>query len=105
MDRRAWLAQRRAALRADYDDPMYERDGYPHPEHWAFVAMLIETCPANGLLLDAPGGTGPYFAPVREAGRRVVRLDQSTGMLALARVKGLAEALFQGPCRSSLSSR
>jgi SAM-dependent methyltransferase len=46
-------------------------------------------------VLDAPCGTGRYFALVTEAGRRVVGIDQSAGMLAQASARGLAEAVEQ----------
>ena len=99
MDRQAWLAERRAAVRAQYDDeaPSYDAEdhAYPVPLHAAFVERLLATCPAGGRVLDAPCGTGKYFAQVAAAGRRVVGVDQSAGMLAQARAKGIAESLEQ----------
>lgn len=47
------------------------------------------------MVLDAPCGTGKYFAAVAAAGRRVVGIDQSAGMLAEAAAKGIAESLAQ----------
>lgn len=99
MDRQAWLAERRAAVRAQYDDeaPNYdaEESAYPVPLHAAFVERLLATCPPGGRVLDAPCGTGKYFAQVAASGRRVVGADQSAGMLAQARAKGIAESLEQ----------
>jgi len=108
MDRAAWLAERRMAVEADYssDAATYD-DGYDPatPVHRGFVARLIETCPPGGSVLDAACGTGPYIGMVREAGRAVVGVDQSTGMLARARSKypdvrfahvGLQEIAFDG---------
>ena len=99
MDRRAWLAERRAAVQAQYDDeaPGYdaEEHAYPVPLHAAFVERLLATCPPGGRVLDAPCGTGKYFAQVAASGRRVVGADQSAGMLAQARAKGIAESLVQ----------
>ena len=54
---------------------------------------LLATCPADGIVLDAPCGTGRYFGLVRASGRRVVGADQSAGMLDQARRKGLADAV------------
>ena len=94
--RRAWLADRRATVRATYDAeaPAYDQDAaYPVPLQPVFVRRLVETCPPDGLVLDAPCGTGRYFRLVADAGRRVVGIDQSAGMLAVARAKGLAESV------------
>jgi SAM-dependent methyltransferase len=95
MDRRAWLAERRAAVVASYDAEAaeYDEHEYPVPLHASFVDRLLATCPAGGLVLDAPCGTGRYFAQVVASGRRVVGTDQSPGMLAQARERGLAEDL------------
>lgn len=96
MERRAWLDDRRAAVEEDYTRTAdtYDVDIQPiRPTHRGFVQRLLETCPPGGIVLDAPCGTGRYFSFVREAGRRVVGIDQSTGMLARARATGLAERL------------
>jgi len=45
--------------------------------------------------LDAPCGTGRYFPMVAAAGHRVLGADQSAGMLAKARARGIATALDQ----------
>jgi SAM-dependent methyltransferase len=95
MDRRTWLAERRAAVMADYDADAATFDDEPYPAAMqaAFVHRLLGTCPPDGVVLDAPCGTGRYFPLVTSAGRRVVGIDQSAGMLEQARSKGLAEAL------------
>jgi SAM-dependent methyltransferase len=97
MDRRAWLDDRRAATRAVYDAEAagYDADDYPHDVQAAFVARVVEACPPGGAVLDAPCGTGRYFPVITAAGRRVVGVEQSAGMLAVAREKGLAERLEQ----------
>lgn len=46
-------------------------------------------------VLDAPCGTGSYFSMVAAAGYRVLGADQSAGMLAQARARGIAVALDQ----------
>lgn len=95
MDRATWLRERRAAVTAEYDAeaPTYDAHPYPIPIHASFVDRLLATCPPGGIVLDAPCGTGRYFAQVAASGRRVVGADQSAGMLAQARARGIAEAL------------
>jgi SAM-dependent methyltransferase len=97
MDRRTWLAERRAATMAVYDAEAsgYEQHEYPVEAQRRFVARLLETCPPGGAILDAPCGTGKYFPLVAAAGRRVAGIDQSAGMLAEARAKGIAGSLEQ----------
>jgi 2-polyprenyl-3-methyl-5-hydroxy-6-metoxy-1,4-benzoquinol methylase len=108
MERPGWLAERRAAVEADYtrDAPTYD-EGYDPatPVHREFVSRLIDTCPEGGTVLDAACGTGPYVSQVLGAGRRLVGTDQSEGMLAQARSKypnarfelvGLQELAFDG---------
>ena len=97
MDRTAWLRERRAAVRAEYDAEAATYDDLPYPttSHTTFIDRLIATTPAGGLILDAPCGTGQYFGRIRDAGRRVVGIDQSAGMLEIARRRSLAERLEQ----------
>ncbi|MDP9482904.1 MAG: class I SAM-dependent methyltransferase [Chloroflexota bacterium] len=91
-DRRAWLDERRAAVRVQYDAESadYRDDLYPTAYHDDFVRRLLDTCPPGGTVLDAPCGTGKYFELVRSSGRRVVGVDQSAGMLAQARARKIA---------------
>lgn len=93
--REEWLWQRRAAVTADYDAEAAGYDDHPYPatSHESFVKRLLETCPVGGTVLDAPCGTGRYFELVRASGRRVIGIDQSSGMLARARDKGIATRL------------
>jgi SAM-dependent methyltransferase len=97
VDRQAWLAERRAAVTAEYDAEASEYDAheYPHDAQDRYVARVLETCPPGGVVLDIPCGTGRYFPLVAAAGRRVVGMDQSAGMLEVARAKGIAERLEQ----------
>jgi SAM-dependent methyltransferase len=94
-DRTAWLKERRAAVMAEYDAEAeaYDDHSYPVTSHASFVQRLVETCPAGGTVLDAPCGTGHYFEVVRAAGRQVVGIDQSAGMLAEARARRIATRL------------
>jgi cyclopropane fatty-acyl-phospholipid synthase-like methyltransferase len=97
MDRRTWLSQRRAAVVAQYDAeaPTYEDNGYPNETQRQWVARLLHECPPGTLVLDAPCGTGQYFAMVAAAGHRVVGVDQSAGMLEPARARQIAVSVEQ----------
>ena len=97
MNRPQWLLERRAAVEATYDAeaPTYDEHPYPVETQRRFVERLVATCPPDGIVLDAPCGTGQYFALVAAVGRRVVGIDQSAGMLAQARAKGIAVDLHQ----------
>ena len=97
MDRGAWIQERRAAVKAAYDAEAatYDEEVYPADGQKRFVQRLLETCPPDGIVLDAPCGTGRYFPLVAAAGRRVVGIDQSARMLEQARATGIAVALHQ----------
>jgi SAM-dependent methyltransferase len=109
MDRRAWLDDQRLKAEQRYDrlySPTYDEDEVPiSPVHRRFVERLIRSCPPGGAILDAPCGTGRYFGMVLDAGRSVVGVDQSAGMLTQARAKhpdavlekiGLQELTYDG---------
>jgi ubiquinone/menaquinone biosynthesis C-methylase UbiE len=91
MDRRAWLDERRANAEGRFDRlyaPTYDEDDIPiTATHRHFVEAVIESCPPGGSILDAACGTGRYFEMIQAAGRQVVGIDQSAGMLAEARSK------------------
>ena len=95
MDRREWLAGRRAAVIAAYDAeaPAYDEHEYPSDVQREWVARVLRLIPPGGTVLDAPCGTGKYFPLVAAAGHRVAGVDQSAGMLAQARARGIAVAL------------
>ena len=95
MDRVTWLRERREAVRADYDAEAatYDEAAYPTTSHVGFIERLVGTCPLDGIVLDAPCGTGKYFGLIRDAGRHVVGIDQSAGMLDQAQRRGLADRL------------
>jgi SAM-dependent methyltransferase len=97
MDRAGWLRDRREAVRAEYDleAPGYDANPYPATSHRRFVDRLVAGVPIGGTILDAPCGTGRYFQAVTDAGRRVVGIDQSAGMLQAAQARGLADRLEQ----------
>jgi SAM-dependent methyltransferase len=109
MNRQAWLADQRVSAEERYDrlySPTYDDDSGPIPgTHRPYVERVIESCPPGDVILDAPCGTGRYFQMVLEAGRTVVGIDQSAGMLAQARARfpevvlenvGLQELEFDG---------
>ena len=48
---------------------------------------MIDSCPPGGRILDAACGTGRFFGMILQAGRQVVGVDQSGGMLTEARAK------------------
>lgn len=107
MDRRAWLDAQRVSAEEQYDrlDSTAFDDGPITPTHRRFVEQVIESCPRGGAILDAPCGTGRYFELVLAAGRTVVGIDQSAGMLTRARARhpevvleklGLQELDFDG---------
>jgi SAM-dependent methyltransferase len=97
MDRAAWLRGRRAAIEREYDAEAagYDQLAYPVPLHATFVDRLLGLTTPGGVVLDAPCGTGRYFAQVVASGRSVVGIDQSAGMLAQARMRGLADRLIR----------
>jgi len=99
MERQKWLAERRAALAAAYDAEAatYDDERHPWDMQRAWVARVLGLIPPGGTVLDAPCGTGKYFAMLAGAGHRVVGADQSAGMLARARARGIAFSLQRTP--------
>lgn len=95
MERQVWLAERRAALAAAWDAEAAAYGDGPQP--WdvqrAWVVRVLGLIPPGGVVLDAPCGTGKYFAMLAAAGHRVAGADQSAGMLARARARGIAFSL------------
>ena len=90
-DRRAFLAERRAASTHRFDtihSARYDENwGAISPSHAAFVARLAGLVRRGGAVLDAAAGTGKYWPALLAAGLRVTGVDQSAGMLAQARRK------------------
>ncbi len=95
MDRRVWLAERRAAVVAAYDAEAPTYDEYEYSSHMQreWVARALRLIPPRGTVLDAPCGTGKYFPLVAAAGHRVAGVDQSAGMLAQAGLREIAFSL------------
>ena len=58
-----------------------------------WVARVLRLIGPGATVLDAPCGTGRYFPMLAAAGVRVAGIDQSAGMLARARERGIAVSL------------
>jgi SAM-dependent methyltransferase len=90
-DRRAFVAERRAASTHRFDtihSPRYDENwGTVSPSHAAFVARLAGLVRQGGAVLDAACGTGKYWPALLAAGLRITGVDQSAGMLAQAHRK------------------
>ena len=90
-DRRAFVAERRAASLRRFDtihsQHYDEHWGAISPSHAAFVARLAGLVRPGGAVLDAACGTGKYWPALLAAGLSVTGVDQSAGMLAQARRK------------------
>jgi cyclopropane fatty-acyl-phospholipid synthase-like methyltransferase len=95
MERQAWLAERRAALVTGWDAgaATYGDEEYPWDMQREWVARVLRLIPPGATVLDAPCGTGKYFPMLAAAGVRVAGADQSAGMLARARARGIAFCL------------
>jgi SAM-dependent methyltransferase len=95
MERQAWLAERRAALVTGWDAEAatYGDEEYPWDMQREWVARVLRMIPPRGAVLDAPCGTGKYFPMLAAAGVRVAGADQSAGMLARTRARGIAFSL------------
>ncbi len=90
-ERRAFLDERRAIARDRYDRlhaARYDENwGEVWPAHRRFVDGVLARTPPDGLVLDVACGTGKYWPQVRSTGRRLIGIDQSAGMLEVARRK------------------
>jgi cyclopropane fatty-acyl-phospholipid synthase-like methyltransferase len=87
-DRQAFLERRRAlgARRMDeiFADRYDEHWGHINETHEEFVKALIDMTSSGSTLLDAACGTGKYAAMILAAGRSLIGIDRSAGMLAEA---------------------
>lgn len=97
IDRGEWLRTQRRVSRERYDTLFSATyDGADPPmdaAHERFVADVTSTAPLGGCVLDAPCGTGKYFAMILAVGRTVLGCDHSAGMLAQAAAKHPTVAL------------
>jgi 2-polyprenyl-3-methyl-5-hydroxy-6-metoxy-1,4-benzoquinol methylase len=89
--RRAFLDARRESSRRRYDAqhaPTYDQDwGTVSASHRHFLDQLLGSIRDHGTVLDAACGTGKYWPVILASGRTVVGVDQSAGMLEVARSK------------------
>lgn len=68
--------------------PVYDDNwGSITPSHRAMISRFLSLCPASPRVLDAACGTGKYWPLLRQAGARIVGVDQSGGMLRRASAK------------------
>jgi cyclopropane fatty-acyl-phospholipid synthase-like methyltransferase len=107
MERQAWLADRRAALVIYYDatTATCSDEEYPWEAQREWVALVLRMIPPGATVLDAPCGTGKYFPLLAAAGARVAGADQSAGMLARARARGIAFCLERTSLRDLSPAR
>ena len=70
MNRAEWVAERRAAVEAEYDAEAatYDEHTYPVEAQFEWVRRLLADLAPGSLVLDAPCGTGLYFGLVAQAG-------------------------------------
>jgi len=84
-DRRAFLERRRALGARRMDElfaPRYDEQwGHINQTHEEFVKALIDMTPSGSSLLDAACGTGKYAPMILAAGRSLIGIDRSAGML------------------------
>jgi SAM-dependent methyltransferase len=89
--RRRFIDDRRQTAARRYDQvhaPTYDEEwGVISTTHESFVRKLLSQTRTRGLVLDAACGTGKYWPMILEAGRSIVGVDQSAGMLAMASSK------------------
>lgn len=76
----------------DYDEeaPSYDETRGGERRAEAAAVAMGGLVPPGGRWVDVAGGTGSVAAHLRARGHRVIVLDQSLGMLRLARERGLA---------------
>lgn len=92
MSRREFLDRRREICRRRFDElhaQVYDDrwGSYINATHREFVDALVTATPDDASLVDIACGTGKYWPILLDAGRRVVGVDQSAGMLARANEK------------------
>ncbi len=89
MERAEWLKQMRSRAEAIYDrfsSRYWTTWGLVVEEtHHAYLQKFLERVPPGGLILSAACGAGRFDGLLLEAGHSVVSIDQSAGMLALAK--------------------
>ncbi len=89
MNRSEWLKTKRRLTEERYDRlwaPIYDDNwgSYLGPLHVEMLTRVVESLPANALILDAACGTGKYWPLLTSLGREFVGIDQSGQMLERA---------------------
>ncbi len=92
MNREDWLKYKRSSTAQRYDTkwaPIYDQNWGTNidPTHERLLTKFLSLCPPQTRLLDAACGTGKYWQMILSTGRTVFGIDQSEGMLAIAREK------------------
>jgi len=89
MERAEWLKQMRSRAEALYDrfsSRYWVTWGVVVEEtHRAYFQKFLERVPLDGLILSAACGAGRFDGMLLDAGHRVVGIDQSAGVLKLAK--------------------
>jgi SAM-dependent methyltransferase len=91
MNRFSWLTAKRRAIEERYDRlwaSIYDDNwGAIDPLHKHLLTQIVNTCPANGIILDAACGTGKYWPILLASERELMGIDQSEKMLERASEK------------------
>ncbi len=90
MDRSDWLEQTRGDIEKlqDAEAPIYDDNfGFIQSKHQLFIDKFLSLCPQEGMILDAPCGTGKYWQIILDSGRPIFGIDQSQVMLSKAKEK------------------
>ena len=89
MERAEWLKQMRSRVEALYDrfsSRYWVTWGVVVEEtHRIYFQKFIERVPPSGMILSAACGAGRFDGMLLDAGYRVVGIDQSAGVLKLAK--------------------
>jgi 2-polyprenyl-3-methyl-5-hydroxy-6-metoxy-1,4-benzoquinol methylase len=69
--------------------PIYDQrwGRYINPTHTGMLRRFLALCPPHATILEAGCGTGKYWPMIVATGRSVAGIDQSQGMLDIARAK------------------
>jgi SAM-dependent methyltransferase len=92
MNRADWLKERRRLIEERMDRlfaPTYDEDWGTEisPTHQRFLDRFLASCSSRAHILDAPCGTGKYSPVFLAAGRSILGIDQSQGVLDRANSK------------------
>ena len=110
MDRISWLRKLRQECEDQYDNVWASQYGeekvglYSNVTHQEFIHELLYLLSQRSMILDAACGTGRYLPFLLEKGHSIIGIDQSQGMLEIAKTRfpnvqfekvGLQEITYQ----------